>query len=75
MAIFYQNKNLEPFFANRTKIFGKNIYFDDGAYGIWDWSAKRSEVYPSKDYVRSGKHFLIILATRGSDKSPTKSFS
>ena len=59
-SIFYQNKNLEPFFANRTKIFGKNIYFDDGAYGIWDWSAKRSEVYPSKDYVRSEFNKYLI---------------
>lgn len=51
--IFRKSENIPPDFTNRDKIFYKDGSFNDGFYGIWNWSATPNKKDPSKDFTLS----------------------
>lgn len=50
-SVFNQNEGLPPNFSNRRNIFYKYGSCDDGAYGVWCWSAKPNYSDPSRDFT------------------------
>lgn len=50
-SLFNQNELLPQFFANRSYIFYNYGRLNDGAYGVWCWSAKPNYSDPSRDYI------------------------
>lgn len=51
LEVFYFNKDLPPYFGNRSKLFFRDGPNAPGSVGIWNWSVTPNMTDSSRDYV------------------------